>query len=92
MYDVTFYSDSKGDEPIVEFISELRQKSYTNKTPQREIKQAKRNLVLHFIDGFTKNAVDFFVWRGKNRRKISDFSRVFNEVGGKRRSKICGVI
>ena len=31
MYDVIFYSDDKGNEPIAEWISELRQKSHTNK-------------------------------------------------------------
>ena len=31
MYDVIFYSDNKGNEPIVEYISELRKKSCTNK-------------------------------------------------------------
>ena len=31
MYDVIFYSDSRGIEPIADYISELRQKSYTDK-------------------------------------------------------------
>ena len=31
MYDVIFYSDKQGNEPIAEFINELRQKSYTDK-------------------------------------------------------------
>ena len=31
MYDVIFYSDSKGNEPIAEFIRALRQKSVTDK-------------------------------------------------------------
>jgi len=31
MYDVIFYSDSKGREPISEYINEIRQKSYTDK-------------------------------------------------------------
>ena len=31
MYDVIFYSDSKGNEPIAEFISELYQKSHADK-------------------------------------------------------------
>ena len=31
MYDVIFYSDTNGNEPIVEYIQELRQKSLTSK-------------------------------------------------------------
>jgi phage-related protein len=31
MYDVIFYSDVKGNEPIAEYILELRQSSFTNK-------------------------------------------------------------
>ncbi|MDR1205979.1 MAG: type II toxin-antitoxin system RelE/ParE family toxin [Peptococcaceae bacterium] len=31
MYNVIFYSDSKGNEPIADYINELRQKSYTDK-------------------------------------------------------------
>lgn len=31
MYDVIFYSDSKGNEPIADYITKLRQKSYTDK-------------------------------------------------------------
>ena len=31
MYDVIFYSDNKGNEPIAKFIRELRQKSVTDK-------------------------------------------------------------
>ena len=31
MYDVIFYSDCNGTEPIAEYISELRNKSYTDK-------------------------------------------------------------
>ena len=31
MYDVIFYTDSKGDAPIAEYINKLRQKSYTDK-------------------------------------------------------------
>ena len=32
MYDVIFYSDSKGNEPVAKYINGLRQKSHTNKT------------------------------------------------------------
>jgi len=32
MYDVIFYSDNRGREPTAEFISELRQKSLTDKS------------------------------------------------------------
>ena len=32
MYGVIFYSDSNGSEPIAEYINELRQRSYTNKS------------------------------------------------------------
>jgi len=31
MFDVIFYSDTRGNEPIAEFISELREKSRTDK-------------------------------------------------------------
>ena len=31
MFDVIFYSDSNGDEPIAEYIKELRQKASTSK-------------------------------------------------------------
>ncbi|MDR2569080.1 MAG: type II toxin-antitoxin system RelE/ParE family toxin [Oscillospiraceae bacterium] len=31
MYDVIFYSDAKGNEPIAEYILELRQSSFANK-------------------------------------------------------------
>jgi len=31
MYSVIFYSDNRGNEPIADFINELRQKSHTNK-------------------------------------------------------------
>jgi len=32
MYDVLFYNDDKGYEPIAEYIKELRQKSYSDKS------------------------------------------------------------
>ena len=32
MFDVIFYSDSRGNEPIAEYINELRQKSYADKS------------------------------------------------------------
>jgi len=59
MFDVIFYSDANGNEPIVEYVRELRQKSLTkgsifillhrfvkktDKTPPMEIDQAKRLL------------------------------------------------
>lgn len=44
MFDVIFYSDNREKEPIADFISELRQKFHSNKTPQKEIEQARRNL------------------------------------------------
>ena len=45
MYDVIFYSDSKGNEPIADYISELRQKSYTNKNARINF-----NKIVAYID------------------------------------------
>ena len=45
MYDVIFYSDSKGSEPIAEYISELRRKSYTDKNARINF-----NKIVTYID------------------------------------------
>lgn len=45
MYDVIFYSDSKGKEPIAEYISELRQKFYTDKNARIHF-----NKIVAYID------------------------------------------
>ena len=45
MYDVIFYSDSKGNEPIAEFITELRQKSYADKNARINF-----NKIVAYID------------------------------------------
>jgi phage-related protein len=45
MYDVIFYSDSKGDEPIAEFISKLRKKSYADKNARINL-----NKIIAYID------------------------------------------
>jgi len=45
MYDVIFYSDGNGNEPIAEFISELRQKSYTDKNSRVNL-----NKIVAYID------------------------------------------
>ena len=45
MFDVIFYSDSNGNEPIAEFISELRQKSYTDKNSRINL-----NKIVAYID------------------------------------------
>jgi len=45
MYDVIFYSDSKGREPTAEFISELRQKSHKDKSARINF-----NKIVAYID------------------------------------------
>jgi len=45
MFDVVFYSDSRGEEPIAEFINELRQKSYTDKNARINF-----NKIVAYID------------------------------------------
>ena len=45
MYDVIFYSDNKGNEPIAIFISELRQKSLTDKNARVNL-----NKIIAYID------------------------------------------
>lgn len=57
MFDVEFYMDRDGNEPIKNFIIELQLKGKTSKheriqkktsrTPRREIEQAKRNQADH---------------------------------------------
>jgi phage-related protein len=50
MYDVIFYSDSKGNEPIADFIYELRQKSSTNKDARINF-----NKIIAYINLLSKN-------------------------------------
>ena len=45
MYDVIFYSDNRKNEPTVEFIEELRQKSYTDKNARINF-----NKIVAYID------------------------------------------
>ncbi|MCL2566104.1 MAG: type II toxin-antitoxin system RelE/ParE family toxin [Defluviitaleaceae bacterium] len=45
MYDAIFYSDSRGNEPIAEFINELRQKSLTDKNARINF-----NKIVAYID------------------------------------------
>ena len=45
MYDVIFYSDSRGIEPAAEFISELRHKSNTDKNARINL-----NKIVAYID------------------------------------------
>ena len=45
MYDVIFYSDSRGKEPTAEFINELRQKSHTDKNARINL-----NKIVAYID------------------------------------------
>lgn len=45
MHDVIFYSDKKGNEPIVDFISDLRQKSHTDKNARINF-----NKIVAYID------------------------------------------
>jgi len=45
MYDVIFYSDSKGNEPVAKYINGLRQKSHTNKTARINF-----NKIVAYID------------------------------------------
>lgn len=45
MYDVVFYSDSKGNEPIADFIYDLRQRSYTDKNARINF-----NKIVAYID------------------------------------------
>ena len=45
MYDVIFYSDSKGNEPVAEYINELRQKSYSDKNARINF-----NKIVAYID------------------------------------------
>ena len=49
MYDVIFYSDSKGNEPIAEFIRELRQKSATDKNARINF-----NKIIAYVNSLTK--------------------------------------
>ena len=45
MFDVVFYSDNRGQEEVAEFISELRQKSYTDKNARINF-----NKIVAYID------------------------------------------
>jgi len=45
LFDVIFYSDSRGNEPIAEFISKLRQKSITDKNARINL-----NKIVAYID------------------------------------------
>jgi len=45
MYDIIFYSDSRGRELTVEFISELRQKAHTDKNARINL-----NKIVAYID------------------------------------------
>lgn len=45
MFDVIFYSDSRGEEPVAEFISELRKKSNTDKNARINF-----NKIIAYID------------------------------------------
>lgn len=45
MYNVIFYSDDKGNEPIAEYIKELRQKSHTDKNARIHF-----NKIVAYID------------------------------------------
>ena len=45
MYDVIFYSDASGNEPIAEYILELRKKSYTSKDARVNL-----NKIVAYID------------------------------------------
>ena len=45
MFDVIFYSDSRGIEPTADFISELRQKSGTDKNARINL-----NRIVAYID------------------------------------------
>jgi len=45
MLDVIFYSDSRGKEPVAEFINDLRQKSYTDKNARINF-----NKIVAYID------------------------------------------
>ena len=45
MYDIIFYSDDKGDEPVADYINELRTKSYTTKTARINL-----NKIVAYID------------------------------------------
>jgi phage-related protein len=50
MYDVIFYSDKNGNEPIAEFIHELRQKSITVKNARINF-----NKIIAYINLLSKN-------------------------------------
>jgi len=50
MFDVIFYSDSKGKEPIAEFIRELRKKSLTDKSARINF-----NKIVAYINLLCKN-------------------------------------
>jgi Phage-related protein len=45
MYSVIFYSDSKGNEPVAEYIKELRKKSYSDKSAKINF-----NKIVAYID------------------------------------------
>ena len=45
MFDVIFYSDASGNEPVAEFIQELRQKSFTSKDARVNL-----NKIVAYID------------------------------------------
>jgi len=45
MYDVIFYSDVSGKEPVAEYIQELRQRSYTSKDARVNF-----NKIIAYID------------------------------------------
>ena len=45
MYDTIFYSDDKGNEPIADYINELRRKSYTDKSARINF-----NKIVAYID------------------------------------------
>ena len=52
MYDVVFYSDNRGKEPIAEFINELRQKSLTDKNARVNF-----NKIIAYINLLSKNGI-----------------------------------
>jgi len=45
MYDIIFYNDDKGNEPITDYINELRGKSYSNKNARINF-----NKIIAYID------------------------------------------
>jgi phage-related protein len=45
MYEVIFYSDSKGNEPLADFINDLRKKSFTDKNARINF-----NKIIAYVD------------------------------------------